>query len=109
MDPIIPKSYRPVALLPIMSKVLEKAVFHQVIRYFEGNKLIHTNLHGSRAGHDTSTALLQLYDKWVQELEDGKSVRTLFCDQSAAFDLCNHSLILGKLKLMLPIIEYPVM
>ena len=79
--------------------VLEKAVFDQVIRYFKGNKLIHTNLHGSRSGHDMSTALLQLYDKWVQELEDGKSVRVLFCDQSAGFDLCNHSLILGKLKL----------
>ena len=33
MDPIIPKSYRPVALLLIMSKVMEKAVFSQLVKY----------------------------------------------------------------------------
>ena len=99
MDPIIPKSYRPVALLPIMSKVMEKAVFSQLIKYLEKNGLIHPNLHGSRSGHDTSTALLQLYDKWVEELEEGKTVGVLFCDQSAAFDLCDHNLILQKLEI----------
>ena len=76
MDPIIPKSYRPVALLPIMSKVLEKAVFIQLIKYLENNGLIHPNLHGSRSGHDTSTALLQLYDKWVEEIEEGSYVNS---------------------------------
>ena len=58
-DATLPKSYRPMVLLPIMSKILEKAVFSQIIEYLEANKLIHPNLHGSRAGHDTSTALLQ--------------------------------------------------
>ena len=99
-DATIPKSYRPVALLPIMSKVLEKAIFCQVIKYLEDNNLIHPNLHGSRAGHDTSTALLQLSDRWLEELNEGKVVGVLFCDQSAAFDLCDHQLIVDKLKLL---------
>ena len=54
-DPLMPKSYRPVALLPIFSKVLEKVVFGQLVNYLEENGLIHPNLHGSRAGHSTST------------------------------------------------------
>ena len=62
-DPLLPKSYRPVALLPILSKVLDKVVFGQFVEYLDENNLVHPNLHGSRAGHSTSTALIQLYDK----------------------------------------------
>ena len=99
-DAILPKSYRPVALLPILSKVLEKVVFNQLVEYLEQNKLIHPNLHGSRSGHNTSTALNQLYDRWVEDVEAGNMVGVLFCDQSAAFDLCDHSILIQKLKLM---------
>ena len=59
-DPLLPKSYRPVALLPVLSKILEKIVFNQLVKYLEGNKLVHPNLHGSRSGHNTATALIQL-------------------------------------------------
>ena len=99
-DTLLPKSYRPVALLPVLSKVLEKAVFTQLVKYLEENNLIHPNLHGSRASHSTSTALIQLYDKWADELEKDKMVGVLICDQSAAFDLCDHYLLVEKLKLM---------
>jgi hypothetical protein len=45
-DPLLPKSYRPVALLPILFKVMEKVVFSQLVKYLEENNLIHPNLHG---------------------------------------------------------------
>ena len=99
-DPILAKNYRPAALLPILSKVLEKVVFTQLVQYLEDNNLIHPNLHGSRPGHNTSTALIQMYDKWVEEVEEGKLVGVLICDQSAAFDLCDHHLLIEKLRLM---------
>jgi hypothetical protein len=75
-------------------------VFNQLVEYLEKNKLIHPNLHGSRSGHNTSTALNQLYDKWVEEVDEGNLVGVLFCNQSAAFDLCDHNILLEKLKLM---------
>ena len=99
-DPLLPKSYRPVALLPVLSKILEKAIFSQLAQYLEENRIIHPNLHGSRPNHSTSTALIQLYDKWVEEMEDGKMVGVLICDQSAAFDLCDHYILVEKLRLM---------
>ena len=99
-DRILPKSYRPVALLPVLSKLLEKAVFNQLVQYLEENDLIHPNLHGSRAGHSTATALTQLYDTWAEEVEQGNMVGVLLCDQSAAFDLCDHNLLTEKLKLL---------
>ena len=98
-DPLLPKSYRPVALLPILSKVMEKAVFTQLAKYLELNHIIHPNLHGSRPGHNTSTALIQLHDRWVEEVEEGNMVGVLICDQSAAFDLCDHAILVEKLKL----------
>ena len=67
-DPLLPKSYRPVALLQILSKVMEKAVFTQLAKYLELNHIIHLNLHGSRPGHNTSTALIQLHDRWLEEV-----------------------------------------
>ena len=99
-DPLLPKSYRPVALLPILSKVLEMTVFTQFISYLEANSLVHPNLHGSRAAHSTTTALIQLYDKWADEVEKDKMVGVLICDQSAAFDLCDHNLLVQKLRLL---------
>ena len=62
-------------------------MFSQLVEYLEKNNLIHPNLHGSRSGHNTSTALNQLYDRWVEEVEE-------------AFDLCDHNLLLQKLSLM---------
>ena len=100
LKPLLPKSYRPIALLPILSKVLEKIVFTQLAKFLEENNLIHPNLHGSRPGHNTATALVQLYDRWAEEIDDGKMVGVLVCDQSAAFDVCDHYLLVEKLKLM---------
>ena len=99
-DPLLPKNYRPIALLPVLSKVLEKVVFSQLMEYLDVNNLVHPNLHGSRPGHNTTTALIQLYDQWVQDIDEGKLVGVLICDQSAAFDVCDHHLLLEKLKLL---------
>ena len=71
-DPLMPKSYRPVALLPILSKLLEKVVFNQLVLYLEKNELIHPNLHGSRPGHSTAKALSQMFDHWVEEVDQGR-------------------------------------
>ena len=46
------------------------------------------------------TTLPQLYDRWTDELEEDEMVGVLVCDQSAAFDLCDHYLLVEKLKLM---------
>ena len=54
-DPSNPKNFRPVSILPTISKVLEKAVFIQIVAYMESNNFIHTNHHGFRAGHSTTT------------------------------------------------------
>ena len=99
-DSLSPKNYRPVALLPIFSKILEKAVFIQIVEYLDHNKLLHPNHHGSRSGHNTATALIQMYDQWIEEVDEGKMVGVMMVDLSAAFDMVDHPLLLGKLRLL---------
>ena len=57
-DPLNPQNYRPVALLPVVSKILEKVVYQQVVKYMESNKLFQASHHGSRARHNTTSALI---------------------------------------------------
>ena len=99
-DTLDPKNYRPVALLPIFSKVLERAIFLQLIRYLDDNSILHPNHHGSRKGHSTTTALVQMYDSWVEAVENGEMAGVMMIDLSAAFDMVDHSILLEKLKLM---------
>ena len=50
-DPLDPKNYRPVAILCFVSKVIERAVFLQIVEYMNTNNYFHLNHHGFRANH----------------------------------------------------------
>ena len=98
-DPLAPKNYRPVALLPIFSKILERVIYNQLVEYLDSEGVIHPNHHGSRQGHSTATALIQMYDKWVEEADQGNMVGVVMVDLSAAFDMVDHNILLEKLKI----------
>ena len=98
-DPLSPKNFRPVSILPVVSKILEKAIHIQIIDYMESNKLINPNHHGFRGGHSTTTGLIQMYDSWIEALNNGQYSAACFLDLSAAFDVVDHNLLLEKLKL----------
>ena len=63
------------------------------------NHLLHPNHHGFRAGHSTTTGLIQMYDAWVEALDRDQYTGACFLDLSAAFDIVDHPLLLEKLKL----------
>ena len=98
-DPLDPKNYRPVAIVPILSKVLERVLFNQMIEYLNDNGLLHPNHHAYRAQHNTTTALVQMYDSWLQAVESGQLAGVCMLDMSAAFDVVDHDLLLQKLSL----------
>ena len=98
-DPLSAKNYRPVSLLPILSKILERVIFNQLVGYLESKSLIHPNHHGSRSNHSTATALIQLYDTWVDEVDCGNMVGVMMVDLSAAFDMVDYDILLQKLEL----------
>ena len=70
----------------------------QIVDFLDSNHLIHPNRHGCRSGHNTATDLIQMYNKWVEDVEEGKLVGVMM-DLSAAFDMVDHTLLLEKLNL----------
>ena len=70
-DPLNPKNYRPVALIPVLSKVLERVVSQQIIQYLSKNNILNPNHHAYRSKHKTSTAMIQMVNSWAEALESG--------------------------------------
>ena len=93
-----PDNFRPISLLPCISKIIEKCVFIQIYEYFEKNKLIFGSQYGYRKNHSTETACLELIDKLYKHLDNNQSPFCIFIDLSKAFDTINHQILLSKLK-----------
>ena len=93
------KNFRPIALLPVMSKVLEKFVSRWLNKHMEENGLWNDKQHGYRSNRSTASALLQLQEDIMTKYEEGHDVAIMAYDASAAFDTIVHSILLDKLKL----------
>ena len=96
---LYPKNYRPVSLLSVLSKVMERCVFVQMVNYLEENDLLHPSHHGFRAKHSTLSALIQMFDTWIEAFEDDEVSAVIMLDMSAAFDVVDHGILLSKLEL----------
>ena len=97
-DPHLTDNYRPISLLPVISKVFEKVVFRQVYDYFNDNNLLYKNQYGFRKKHSTELAGLEFHDKIVSELDQSKLPLAIFLDLSKAFDTIDHEILLHKLQ-----------
>ena len=87
-------NYRPISLLPSISKVFERVVFNQLYSYFDENGLFYRSQYGFRKGHSTQFACVEFVDKMLQELDKKKIPITIFIDLSKAFDTLNHDIML---------------
>ena len=96
LDPTDKTNFRPVIVLPLLSKVFEKIMYDQLYEYAEAflNKL----LCGFRKAHSTQHALFRLLQKWQKELDSSGIVGTILMDLSKAYDCLPHDLIITKLK-----------
>ena len=93
------KNYRPISLLPICGKILEKLIFNSLYFYLSSNNLITANQSGFRPGDSCSNQLLFLVNEIHKAFEDPKSLelRAVFLDISKAFDKVWHEGLLFKL------------
>lgn len=91
-------NYRPISLLPIFSKILEKIVSTQLIEFLESNKLFSNNQHGFRPKLSTETALTVITNKIYNNIDNKQISLLTLCDLSKAFDSISHTTLLRKLK-----------
>lgn len=91
---------RPISLLPVLAKVLEKIIRAQMAAYLDKHKILPTHQSGFREHHSTTTALLNLSDNIICSLDKKMSVILVSLDYSKAFDKISHSLLCAKLKFL---------
>ena len=91
-------NYRPISLLPALSKVFEKVVYHQIFSFFSSHNLFYESQHGFKEGHSTETAALELIDRIYQILDSGEIPICIYLDLSKAFDTLDHGILLEKLS-----------
>ena len=67
------------------------------MKYLTENHILSLNQHAYRANHNTTTAMLQMIDNWVQGLDQGQMVGVCMVDLSSAFDIVDHDIFKQKL------------
>ena len=91
-------NYRPISLLPICGKILEKIVFDQVYAFLNENNLLSKKQSGFRPGDSTIYQLLSITSTIYESFEKYDETRAIFLDISKAFDKVWHEGIIFKLK-----------
>ena len=99
LSQLVPSSYRPISILPVIGKIVERAVQNQVISYMEKTHQFNKSHHAYRTMHNTTTAALQMTDYIAQAADEGLISQSMLIDQSAAFDCLNHVILDQKLKM----------
>ena len=90
-DSLLLGNYRPISLLPSISKLFEKVVYQQIYQYFTINKLFSPGQYGFRNNHSCELANIELTDHILTALDQKQLPLSIFMDLSKAFDTLNHS------------------
>ena len=89
-------NYRPVSILPSISKIFERNMYNQISTYIDTH--LSKYLCGFRKGYSTQQCLIVMLEKWKKELDNHNTAGALLTDLSKAFDCLNHELLIAKLE-----------
>jgi len=93
-----PGNYRPISLLSIFSKLLEKVMHTRLYSFLTQFQILFDLQFGFRKDHSTILALIEIIDNIRKEIDTGNSVIGIYLDLSKAFDTVNHEILLYKLN-----------
>ena len=79
-------NYRPITVLPVCSKILEKCIHNQLLTYLEDLKLLSSRQFGYRKQRNTELAATLLLDEVRENMNKGEITGSIFIDLSKAFD-----------------------
>ena len=92
------ENYRPVSILPVLSKIFERIMFMQMSAFFED--IFSKQQCGFRKGYNTQQCLLKMLEKWKRSVDKVKVFGALLTGLSKAFDCLDHERLIAKLMPM---------
>ena len=93
------ENYRPISVLPVFSKILEKIIYNRVYTHFVEDKLLFPKQFGFQIKSPTEHAILESVHNITKSFEKNDYVLGFFIDLRKIFDRVNHEMLLHKLKL----------
>ena len=93
-------NYRPISVLPIVSKLFEKIIYQQLYDYLDKNKLLNTYQSGFQSLHSTMTALLESTNNWSINIDNGLLNGVVYIDFKKALTLLTMQFCYVNLKTM---------
>ena len=93
-----PKNYRPISLLPLFSKIIERIINNQTQEFLDKNNILYKYQSGFRKHHSIDTCLSYLTDQVKIGFEEGLLTGMVFIDLKKAFDTIDHSILLEKMS-----------
>ena len=91
-------NYRPISLLPTLSKIFERVIFIQLYTYLDDNNLLSEEQYGFRANHSADLAAVKLVDHINYIIDRKCTPGNIYIDLSKAFDTLNFDILLYKLQ-----------
>ena len=96
-QPTSVKDFRPISLLPILSKIYERVILQQLCNFIEKESLYTTTQSCFRKGHSTTTILLKIRDDIKRAVNKSEVTLAILIDYSKAFDTIDQNILLEKL------------
>ena len=96
-QPVELKYYRPVSILPVLSKVYEKLVLQQLAVFIERESVYYQYQSGYRKNHSTAASLLKLHNDIKKAMKSSEVTIAIFTDYSKAFDTIDFSILIKKM------------
>ena len=90
-------NYRPISLLSIFDKLLEKVMYSRLYKHLHANQILYQYQFGFRRNYSTTLALIDVIDKIYHKMDEGKLCTGINLDLQKAFDTVNHDILLYKL------------
>ena len=90
-------NYRPISLLPIFGKILEKLMFNRIYSFITDKKILSPSQFGFQVNKSTEQAILKLQSFAINAIEEKDYACSIFLDFAKAFDTVNHNILLRKL------------